>query len=69
MGIDFHSKSNYGDQYKKTKTRTFEESIIKNFHGKKMPEEKIACTCIPIIMLDSILYPYGIFIHIILKCI
>ena len=38
------------------KIRTFEDSIITNFHDKKMPKEKIPCTCISIIMLDSVLY-------------
>ena len=61
MCIDFDSKSTYGDKYKKTKTRTFEDSIITNYDGKKMPEEKITCMCISIIMLNSVLYAYEMY--------
>ena len=53
--IDFDSKPTYDDKYMKKK-RTFEDSIITNFNDKKISEEKIPCTCISIIMLDSVLY-------------
>ena len=53
--IDFDSKPTYDDKYMKKK-RTFEDSIITNFKNKKISEEKIPCTCISIIMLDSVLY-------------
>ena len=66
MGIDFDSKPFYGDKYIKTKIRTFENSIITNFHDKKMPEEKlpcnnIPCNKVPIIMLDFVLYAYEMY--------
>ena len=64
MSIDFDSKSVYGndDKYIKTKVKTYEDSIITNFYNKngskKIPEEKIPCKCLSIIILDSVLYAY-----------
>ena len=57
MGIDFESKPVYGDDDKniKTKIKTHADSIITNFHNKKMPIEKAPCKCLSIIMLDSVL--------------
>ena len=42
MSIDFDSKTTYGDddKYIKTKIKTYEDSIIANFHNKKMPKKK-----------------------------
>ena len=41
MSIDFDSKPTYGDddKYIKTKIKTYEDSIIANFHNKKMPKK------------------------------
>ena len=61
MGKDFDSKPFYGDKYLKTKIRTFEDSIITNFYDNKMPEEKVPCNKVPIIMLDSVLYAYEMY--------
>ena len=64
MSIDFESKPFYGDdddKYIKTKKRTFEDSIITNFHYKKMPKEKVPCKCLSIIMLDSVLKAYEMY--------
>ena len=61
MSIDFDSKLVYGDKYIKTKIRTFEDNIITNFHDKKMPEEKVPCKCLSIILLDSVLYAYEMY--------
>ena len=64
MKIDFNSKTTYGDddKYIKTKIKRHEDSIITNFYNekgsKKIPEEKIPCKCLSIIMLDSVLYAY-----------
>ena len=57
MSIDFESKPVYGDDDKniKTKIKTHADSIIKNFHNKKMPKEKAPCKCLSIIMLDSVI--------------
>ena len=50
--------------YIKTKIKTYEDSITTNFYfynekeSKKIPKEKISCTCLPIIILDSVLYAY-----------
>ena len=42
MKIDFESKPVYGndDKYIKTKIKTYEKSIITNFHNKITPKEK-----------------------------
>ena len=64
MIIGFDSKPVYGndDKYIKTKIKTYEDSIITNFYNKngskKIPEEKIPCKCLSIIILDSVLYAY-----------
>ena len=57
MKIDFEIKPVYGDdeKYIKTKIKIYADSIITNFHNKKMPREKVPCTCLSIIMLDSII--------------
>ena len=56
MKIDFESKPVYGDddKYIKTKIKTYEKSIITNFHNKKTPKEKAPCKCLSIIMIDSV---------------
>ena len=56
MRKKFYSKSFYGNdenKYTKAKIKTLKDSIITNFHNKKVPEEKIPCKCLPIIVLDS----------------
>ena len=57
MIIDFESKPTYGydDKYIKTKIKTYSDSIITNFHNKKMPKQKVPCKCLSIIMLDSVI--------------
>ena len=57
MKINFESKPVYGDddKYIKTKIKTYEKSIITNFHNKKMPKEKASCKCLSIIMVDSVI--------------
>ena len=57
MSIDFESKPFYGDddKYIKTKIKTYADSIITNFHDKKIPKEKVPCKCLSIIMLDSVI--------------
>ena len=57
MKINFESKALYGDhdKYIKTKIKTYADSIITNFHNKKMPKEKAPCKCLSIIMIDSVI--------------
>ena len=58
MRKHFHSKPIYGNgdnKYVKTKIKTFKDSIITNFHDKKMPKEKITYKCLLIIVLDSVI--------------
>ena len=60
MKINFESKPLYGDddKYIKTKIKTYADSIITNFHNKKMPKEKAPCKCLSIIMIDSVIILY-----------
>ena len=55
--INFESKPVYGDhdKYIKTKIKTYADSVITNFHNKKMPKEKAPCKCLSIIMIDSVI--------------
>ena len=55
MKIDFESKPVYGDddKYIKTKVKTYEISIITNFHDKKTPKEKTLCKCLSMIMNNN----------------
>ena len=46
---------NNDNKYKKRKIKTFKDSIITNFHNKKVSEEKISYKCLPIIVLDSVI--------------
>ena len=57
MIIDFASKPNYGydDKYIKTKIKTYADSIITNFHNKKMPKLEVPCKFLSIITLDFLL--------------
>ena len=57
MKINFESNPVYGDddKYIKTKIKTYADSIITNFHNKKMPKEKAPCKCLSIIMIDSVI--------------
>ena len=58
MRKKFDSKLFYGNddnKYIKTKIKTFKDSIITNFHNKKVPEEKIPYKCLLIIALDSVI--------------
>ena len=56
MKINFESKLVYGDhdKYIKTKIKIYADSIITNFHNKKMPQEKAPCKYLSIIMIDSV---------------
>ena len=64
MNIDFESKRTYGDdnKYIITKIKTYGDSITTSFNNKrwskKIPEEKVPCKCLSIIILDSVLYAY-----------
>ena len=69
MKIDFNTKTTYGDdddddddKYIKRKVKTYKDKIITNFYNKngskKIPEQKLPCKCLSIIILDTIIYAY-----------
>ena len=57
MKIHFERKPVYGDddKYLKTKIKIYADSIVTNFHNKKIPKEKSQCKCLSIIILDSVI--------------
>ena len=57
MRINFESKPVYGDDYKyiKTKIKIYADSMVTNFHNRKMPKEKSPCKWLSIIILDSVI--------------
>ena len=61
MITDFESKSVYGDddRYIKTKIKMYADSMITNFHNKKMPKEKPPSKCLSIIYIYIYIYIYN----------
>ena len=57
MKINFENKAVYGDydKYIKTKIKIYADSIITNFHNKKILKEKAPRKCLSIIMIDSVI--------------
>ena len=57
MKINFESNLVYGDdvKYIKTKIKIYADSVITNFHNKKLPKEKAPCKCLSIIMIESVI--------------
>ena len=56
LNIDFESKPVYGgndDKYINTKIKIYADSIVTNFHNKKIPKEKSPCKCLSIIILGK----------------
>ena len=56
MRIEFDSKPVYGDNdnYMKTTIKIYDGSVNINFQDKKVPEEKVPCKSLSIIMLNSV---------------
>ena len=54
-GIKLHSEPVYDDRYIKTKVKAFIEVIKTMFDGDKIPEERIKCTCLACIGINSVL--------------
>ena len=42
----------------KAKIKTYADIIITSFHIKKIPEEKLPCKCLSVMMLDSVIESY-----------
>ena len=56
LNVKFDSDPVYGDneKYIKTKIRTYEDNVIKNFQGKKMPKENASYNCIALVGIDCV---------------
>ena len=56
MKLIFGGKPVYGDDEKYIKTKIkYDDSVITNFHSKKMPKEKAPYKCLSITVLDSVI--------------
>ena len=57
MKIDFENNCVYGDddKYIKAKIKIYSGNVITNFHDKKMHKEKAPCSCLSIVILDSVI--------------
>ena len=57
MNIEFDSEPVYGDNdnYRKRKTKMYEDRVNTNYHGKKLPKENASYKCLSLIMLDSVI--------------
>ena len=57
MGIDFENKPVYGNDDKYIKIKRYADSMVINFHNKKIPKEKAPCNnaIMQSIMLDFLI--------------
>ena len=46
----------YHDQYIKTKIKIYSDKVYTNFQYNKIPKDNKYCTCLPIMLLDSIFF-------------
>ena len=53
---EFNSEPVYHDQYIKTKIKIYSDKVYANFQYNKIPKDNKYCTCLPIILLDSIFF-------------
>ena len=52
---EFDSEPVYGDEYIKTKIKSYGDTINTNFQGKKIPKENTKYTCLSAILLNSVI--------------
>ena len=50
----FDSEPVYNEKYIKTKIKSYEGKINKNFHGGKVPKESSQYICLLVILIDSV---------------
>ena len=57
LDVQFDSDTVYGDneKYIKTKIRTYEEKVITNFQGKKIPKENASYNCVALVAIDCVI--------------
>ena len=55
LNIKFHSMPVYDEKYIKAKVREFNGVIKTNFLGDEIPKERMHCTCIAYITVDSVM--------------
>ena len=50
----FDSKPVYNEKYLKTKIKSYDEKINKNFYNDKIAKEGYQCICLSVIWIDSV---------------
>ena len=55
MSKEFDSDLVYGDKYRKSKIKSCRDDIQTRFHKKGVPRENVACYCLSVIMLESVI--------------
>ena len=50
----FHSEPVYNDKYIKTKIKFCNNKICLNFHDNEIPKNNEYCSCLSVILLDSV---------------
>ena len=55
MKTEFDSEPGYGDKYVNTKIKSYEDRIDTDFYGKGIPKGNVACNCLSLLMLESVI--------------
>ena len=50
----FDSKPVYNGKYLKTKIKSYNGKINTNFHNNKIPQEGSQCSCLSVMLIDSV---------------
>ena len=51
---EFDSKPVYNEKYLKTKIKSYNGKINRNFHNNKIPRKGCHCICLSVILIDSV---------------
>ena len=51
---EFDSKPVYNEKYLKTKIKSYNGKMNRNFHNNKVPKEGSQCICLSVIFIDSV---------------
>ena len=54
MTKGFDSKAVCNENYLRTKIKCYQEKVITNFHGEKIPKEGSQCICLSVILINSV---------------
>ena len=51
---EFSSDPEYSNKYLKTKIKSYDEKVNRNFYNDKMPKEGPHCICLSVILIDFV---------------